>query len=90
MAEERVLSVTAHLRGHEVEIFEKLKEHIAAQYNNTPGFRLSNSVVVRTVLLLFADYFRAKARYDLLVQLLREKSPELLREFETRAKEMGI
>ena len=90
MAEERVLSVTAHLKGQEVEIFEKLKEHIAAQYSGAPGFRLSNSVVIRTVLLLFADYLRAKTRYDLLVQLLREKNPELLREFETRAKEAGI
>jgi len=93
MAEENVektLAVSVTLKGQEIDIFNAIKADIVARYKGIPMFRLSNAGVLRTMIVMFPDLFRKAMQYDLLTQFLREKNPELLKEFESRAKELGI
>jgi len=90
MAEEKILAVTANLKGQEVDVFNAIREEIVARYKGVPGFRPSNSAVMRTILLLFSEYYKKAIQYDLLIQFLKKRSPEILREFENHAKELEV
>jgi len=90
MPEQIGMQVNVLLRGKDAELFSKLKEIITKEYQNVPGYRITNAQVLRIIINKFAEIYPTSVYYSLLIRFLREKHPQVLNEFNEYLKSQGI